>query len=172
MWSEERVALLSKRWAEGYSASQIARMLGGVSRNAVIGKVHRLGLARRITPDRPRPIRLARRPRIVFVPNSVLRPVRVRLPNANLADIRELQPAHNEPRTIQTIGAGECRFPIGDPQDADFAFCGRATCTTYCVQHQRLCYEPSRKRQSEDASIARVTRWLDRRGRSADAVAA
>ena len=61
MWSEERVALLRKLWAEGYTGSEIANELGGVTRNAVIGKVHRLGLAARATqyyrPRPPRPVR-------------------------------------------------------------------------------------------------------------------
>ena len=61
-WTEERVSLLRKLWTEGLSASQIAKQLGGVTRNAVIGKVHRLGLAGRATPSRPakRPVRAAR----------------------------------------------------------------------------------------------------------------
>ena len=66
-WTEERVEVLKKLWAEGHSASQIAKQLGGVTRNAVIGKVHRLGLSGRATPSRPvkRPPRLARpKPRI------------------------------------------------------------------------------------------------------------
>jgi GcrA cell cycle regulator len=52
-WTEERVDILKKLWAEGHSASQIAKELGGVTRNAVIGKVHRLGLSGRATPSRP-----------------------------------------------------------------------------------------------------------------------
>ena len=61
-WTEERVEKLKTLWAEGHSASQIANQLGGVTRNAVIGKVHRLGLSGRATPSRPvkRPPRLAR----------------------------------------------------------------------------------------------------------------
>ena len=61
-WTDERVTVLKKLWAEGHSASQIAKQLGGVTRNAVIGKVHRLGLSGRATPSRPvkRPPRLAR----------------------------------------------------------------------------------------------------------------
>ena len=53
MWTDERVELLKKLWAEGLSASQVAKQLGGVTRNAVIGKVHRLGLSGRATPSRP-----------------------------------------------------------------------------------------------------------------------
>src|SRR4051794_16711890 len=52
-WTEERVGLLKKLWLEGLSASQIAKQLGGVTRNAVIGKVHRLGLSGRATPSQP-----------------------------------------------------------------------------------------------------------------------
>ena len=52
-WSDERTATLQKLWAEGLSASQIAKQLGGVSRNAVIGKVHRMGLPYRATSSRP-----------------------------------------------------------------------------------------------------------------------
>ena len=52
-WTEDRVEVLKKLWAEGHSASQIAKQLGGVTRNAVIGKVHRLGLSGRATPSRP-----------------------------------------------------------------------------------------------------------------------
>ena len=48
-WTDERVEILTKMWAEGNSASQIAKELGGVTRNAVIGKVHRLGLSNRAT---------------------------------------------------------------------------------------------------------------------------
>ena len=54
-WTEDRVEILSKLWAEGLSASQIAKQLGGVTRNAVIGKVHRLGLSGRAKPSRPKP---------------------------------------------------------------------------------------------------------------------
>jgi len=52
-WTEDRVEILTKLWAEGLSASQIAKQLGGVTRNAVIGKVHRLGLSGRAKPSNP-----------------------------------------------------------------------------------------------------------------------
>ena len=52
-WTDERVETLKKLWLDGLSASQIAKSLGGVTRNAVIGKVHRLGLSGRATPSQP-----------------------------------------------------------------------------------------------------------------------
>jgi len=53
-WSDDRITTLSKLWQDGLSASQIAKQLGGVTRNAVIGKIHRLGLSGRATPSRPK----------------------------------------------------------------------------------------------------------------------
>ena len=67
MWTDERVEQLKSLWTEGLSASQIARVLGGVTRNAVIGKVHRLGLAGRASPAR------SERPRISMTPKVSLR---------------------------------------------------------------------------------------------------
>ena len=61
-WTDERIELLTKLWAEGHSASQIAGRLGGVTRNAVIGKVHRLGLPGRTTTSRAKTPRTRRRP--------------------------------------------------------------------------------------------------------------
>jgi GcrA cell cycle regulator len=62
-WSDDRVTTLSKLWLDGLSASQIAKQLGGVTRNAVIGKVHRLGLSGRATPSRPGRAAAVRTPR-------------------------------------------------------------------------------------------------------------
>ncbi|WP_040308565.1 GcrA family cell cycle regulator, partial [Asticcacaulis biprosthecium] len=62
-WTDERVETLKKLWQEGHSASQIAKQLGGVTRNAVIGKVHRLGLSGRAAPSQPtRPLYKPSRP--------------------------------------------------------------------------------------------------------------
>src|ERR1700753_1247832 len=75
-WTDERVDLLKKLWLDGLSASQIAKQLGGVTRNAVIGKVHRLGLAGRAAPSQPsRPVFKARRPARPAAPAVVQRRV-------------------------------------------------------------------------------------------------
>lgn len=143
MWSEERATLLGKLWAEGLSASQIARQLGGVTRNACIGKVHRMGLAGRAQPSRP-----------------AKRPVRTRRMPARPEDLRPIDGALR----IDGLTNWTCRYPIGDPQDADFAFCGR-TCNNmenpYCAQHQKLAYVPVKKRKHD--ATARLANWLDKR---------
>src|ERR1700742_4940648 len=114
-WTEERVAELKKLWAEGHSASQIAKKLGSVTRNAVIGKVHRLGLSGRATPSRPvkRPPRLAR-PKPQQMPRSGVRPgvpairetgaaVAVALPEEPEANIEPQRLPNGDMVTVMTV---------------------------------------------------------------------
>ena len=124
-WTDERVEVLKRLWLEGLSASQIAKQLGGVTRNAVIGKVHRLGLSGRAAPSQPtRPAFRAPRParpaavahRRVEAPRHEARPAP-----------RPIIPYVEEPgtATVLTLGAHMCKWPIGDPSSAEFSFCGR-----------------------------------------------
>lgn len=164
MWSDERVAQLRKLWAEGLSASQIAKELGAVTRNAVIGKVHRLGLAGRATPSRPakRPVRAP--PRSLSLsrhlqPSSHEAQVEAQVHFAEAVarsqDLRPLTMANG--RFLDVLGLSDefCRFPVGEPRAADFGFCGRGVdCGPYCVEHARLCYQPSSTRRSVDRRVA------------------
>ncbi|HHL42097.1 MAG TPA: GcrA cell cycle regulator, partial [Hellea balneolensis] len=127
-WTEERVALLTKLWTEGLSASQVAQQLGGVTRNAVIGKVHRLGLSGRAKPAKP----AKRKPRVAAKPRAttpVTRRVVKAPPPPKPAPIPvEAKPLPNgEYASIMTITDHMCKWPIGDPGTSDFRFCGRGT---------------------------------------------
>lgn len=161
-WNEERVALLRKLWAEGLSASQIAKQLGGVTRNAVIGKVHRLGLAGRATPSRPakRPVRTAR-PRIVGATAPRIRPA-VAAPSTPMPELEPVRLSDGKTVSVLTLTEQMCKFPIGDPNDADFAFCGRsASCGAYCTDHARVTYQPSqakKRRTGEPDELRRMLR--------------
>lgn len=165
-WTEERVAELKKLWAEGHSASQIAKRLGSVTRNAVIGKVHRLGLSGRATPSRPvkRPPRLAR-PKPQAMPrqaSSASSPA----PRGNTAVAVRAEPTHThiseaeaniEPKrlsngdmvTVLTVKDSMCKWPIGDPADNNFGFCGHASAdgSPYCAEHARVAFQPAKKRE-------------------------
>jgi GcrA cell cycle regulator len=151
-WTDERVESLKKLWIEGLSASQIAKQLGGVTRNAVIGKVHRLGLAGRATPSRPakRP-RPASRPRLASSSsNAVARPRMA--PAPYLALVPQLEPLKADDgsvTTVLTLSDTVCKWPIGDPTETTFAFCGRGAgqAGPYCADHAALAFQPSQPRK-------------------------
>ena len=156
-WTDERVEILKRRWAEGLSASQIAAELGGITRNAVIGKVHRLGLSGRAKS----PSSAAPRPRKPRAHSQMLRVSRPTVRgNTALAHAYEYD-AEPEPelvdniiplgqrRTLLELTEETCRWPIGDPASADFFFCGGQTLTSlpYCAYHSRVAYQPPNTRR-------------------------
>src|SRR5712671_3169846 len=117
-WTEERVEILKKLWLDGHSASQIAKQLGGVTRNAVIGKVHRLGLAGRASPSR------SERPRMPMAPKAPS--VRSHVPAVPVVEEDPLQLEDGSHATVLTISDRMCRWPIGDPAASEFHFCGHS----------------------------------------------
>ncbi len=152
-WNDERVELLKKLWAEGLSASQIAGRLGSVTHNAVIGKVHRLGLSGRATTTRMK----SHRPRVRT--NTTKRPAKPRPTSVGNSAFRQLYQGDAEPyvppteeleipqcerKYIQTLEESHCRWPIGDPQEADFHFCGKSKVAglPYCEHHARRAFQP------------------------------
>ncbi|MDV6331735.1 GcrA family cell cycle regulator [Asticcacaulis sp. 201] len=164
-WTDERVETLKKLWQEGHSASQIAKQLGGVTRNAVIGKVHRLGLSGRAAPSQPtRPLyKPARPPRPAAASPAVHASDRPAVPS----NLRRTEPVATRPvisqpivpyveepgtATVLTLGAKMCKWPIGDPSSDSFSFCGRRSDdgTPYCVEHARVAYQPSQKAKKRD----------------------
>jgi len=159
-WTDERVATLKKLWLDGLSASQIAKQLGGVTRNAVIGKVHRLGLSGRAAPSQPaRPaFKAPRAPRPA--PPAPL-PVR-RAPPPIMAAAPVYRHEETGSATVLTLGAHMCKWPIGDPATDSFSFCGRRTGEEgpYCGEHARLAYQPQQKKtkRSGEADLARSLR--------------
>ena len=171
-WTEDRVEILTKLWAEGLSASQIAKQLGGVTRNAVIGKVHRLGLSGRAKPSRPKkatnvrsasPRKRAATSRKPRAPRSVAKPAVVAAPPP--PPPIEAKPLPNgEFATIMTIKDHMCKWPIGDPMESDFRFCGRKIKQgePYCEAHCSVAYQPSRRRGSGPKALPprRPTRYI------------
>jgi GcrA cell cycle regulator len=149
IWSHNRIVQLKKLWHAGLSASQIAAELGNVSRNAVIGKVHRLGLPSRAkSPSSAAPWRRKAHPA-----QHATRPVT--RGNTALAQAREAE-VESDPvtsdnvvpirRRLSLLELNEvtCHWPIGDPLSPDFFFCGGKVLTgsPYCAQHARVAYRP------------------------------
>jgi len=159
-WPDARVEILKQLWLGGLSASQIAAKLGdGITRNAVIGKVHRLGLSGRGSPNRvPRP--RTRRPRQPSVPRRMSSSGNAALKTrTSVAPARQREP---EPEPIRLVDLPEggrigilsltektCRWPIGDPGADDFCFCGHIPQdgTPYCSYHASVAYQPAHERR-------------------------
>ena len=160
-WTEDRVGALKKLWLEGQSASQIAKHLGGgVTRNAVIGKVHRLGLSGRATPSQPartattfRPARTRTTPPVQPSAPRRIEAVQPRpsapVPPTPLPVVVEMPGT----ATVLTLGAHMCKWPIGDPSSREFSFCGRrASEGVYCGEHSRVAYQPQVRRGAKDGA--------------------
>lgn len=157
-WSLEMEEQLKKLWADGLSCSQIAKKIGGVSRNAVIGKVHRLGLSGRANPARPT-LPKRGRTKALSAPKShsgggSRRRAKV-LPAPEPVKLPDPEPMDNgEFANVLTIKDSMCKWPIGDPSEPGFRFCGhRATGPSpYCEAHQQIAFaEPKKRRRTTDA---------------------
>jgi GcrA cell cycle regulator len=156
-WTEDRVGALTKLWLEGQSASQIAKQLGGgVTRNAVIGKVHRLGLSGRAAPSQParatfRPSRPRPAAPPTQAPSAPRRIEAVQPRPVATASVPAPMPDLPGTATVMTLGAHMCKWPIGDPSSTEFSFCGRrASEGVYCLEHARVAYQPQVKRGATD----------------------
>ncbi len=169
-WTDERVEMLKKLWSDGLSASQIAGRLGmGVTRNAVIGKVHRLNLAGRATQPRNSTPRAPREPRMP----GIARPQSPSMPTAGSAALKAYTRAEARPLslpepkplrlvelpkdgriTILHLSDKTCRWPIGDPGTEEFCFCGHGPreSSPYCEYHARIAYQPAQERRMRRAS--------------------
>lgn len=174
-WTDERVEKLKRLWSEGLSASQIAAQLGGVSRNAVIGKVHRLNLPGRAKAGgTPAPARTApppKRPVAAAAPRAPGYTARV-APGRPLTRAEEPEALDDdiaiepviELELVRSANASvpmarrllltelterTCKWPVGDPLKDDFHFCGCESSETspYCKFHAKLAYQPVSERR-------------------------
>ncbi|MEO3386350.1 GcrA family cell cycle regulator [Mesorhizobium sp. CAU 1741] len=164
-WTDERVELLRKLWAEGLSASQIATQLGGVSRNAVIGKVHRLKLSARGRTSSAQP--RAKKAASAGAPaKSVSRQTRTVTASVGATALavqfdaepvarQMLRPSANVvvpiSRKLSLIQLSErtCKWPNGDPLSEEFSFCGNEAGDSgpYCGYHSKVAYQPASERR-------------------------
>ena len=131
-WTPERIAELTRLWNAGLTTSEIGMQLG-ISKNAVVGKAHRLHLS-----ARPSPIKRSGRPRLA------VRPMVPRLPVASGAHVHAPAPKPRPvvvPRVVE-LSNHACRWPIGHPGEAGFHFCGAqaAAGRPYCTSHCALAY--------------------------------
>lgn len=146
-WTDDRVATLTKLWADGLSASQIAAELGGVTRNAVIGKVHRLGLSGRAKPASTSARKLKTATRSASTYNTrprALRPTGRTAPSMpTRATIEDIPAPKSKKLALVDLTEKTCKWPDGDPSTDDFHFCGNTTKedAPYCQYHCRMAYQ-------------------------------
>lgn len=171
-WTDERVERLSTLWLEGRSASQIAAELGGgVSRNAVIGKVHRLGLSGRTPPPAAAEIVPVLAPDIatpgpapVEIPvllasaepdDALPGPLAIAFDLPVLRGAKDVVIPLSDRVTILELGAAMCRWPLGDPTSAEFRFCGCSAVGTlpYCQEHARVAFQPVTDRRRAERTL-------------------
>jgi GcrA cell cycle regulator len=172
-WTDDRINLLKRMWKEGKSAAEIAKVLGkGVTRNAVIGKAHRMGLSGRPSPiKKPEPVAKKAAPVAAAPKKAAPAPAAPAKSGAKKSTPVAPPPASNKnaaapaPEEIKRIDRKEiippgggvnlidlsermCKWPIGDPREADFTFCGLAIRpgTPYCPGHASMAYQSSSRR--------------------------
>ncbi|HYD18628.1 MAG TPA: GcrA family cell cycle regulator [Patescibacteria group bacterium] len=160
-WTDERIALLKKMWKEGKSAAEIAKTLGkGVTRNAVIGKAHRMGLSGRPSPIK-KPAAAPKKEKEAAPKKEAVKETRSSKPSAaasspkmNPMMAREPEDVRKTDKEILPLNGGiplidlterMCKWPIGDPKEDDFTFCGRGIRpgTPYCPDHAAMAYQTS-----------------------------
>ena len=146
-WTPERENQLRELWTAGLSASRIAAELGGTTRNAVIGKAHRLGLSgrasRKGSGDSKSGMRLVSRVSTPRVPRAQIRP-------------RYVEPVERSEFAVslEQLTDKHCKWPLGDPRTREFHFCGgtRSEGMSYCEYHCAVAYQiPSRREESVPA---------------------
>jgi len=171
MWTDERVETLRKLWAEGLSASQIAAQLGGVSRNAVIGKVHRLKLSSRgratAAPARQKkPVQAPTASTVKAAPRPAATPTRIITATVGATALQTqfdaepvarqyLRPVEDVvvpiSRRLQLVELTErtCKWPNGDPLTEEFHFCGNEAGESgpYCKYHSKIAFQPAAERR-------------------------
>ena len=143
-WTRDREEKLKELWKKGHTASQIAKILGETTRNAVIGKAHRLKLAARA------PAKGVKAEKKQVLSNKEVKNEKFISRKARFRSIlldKNFEP--ESPKTLEQLEDKNCRWPIGHPDEKDFYFCGRTPVEgfSYCKLHVLYAFQPKNQKE-------------------------
>ena len=143
-WNEEKVSKLIELWGKGNTASQIAEIIGGLSRNAVIGKAHRLNLSAKI---KTRNISSSQGFNSNLEENKSKQKQGRKSKFKSLLIEKDFEPEN--PKKLEELDENSCKWPVGHPEEQSFYFCGRSSLKdfSYCKLHLLYAYQPKGKRE-------------------------
>ena len=162
-WTEEKVAKLKELWGKGNTASQIAEIIGGISRNAVIGKAHRLNLSAKI---KTRTATSTENFESSIDDKKIKNRRSRRSKFKSLIIDKDFEPEN--PKQLEELDENSCKWPIGHPDEKSFYFCGRSSLKdfSYCKLHLLYAYQPKGKKE-DDADKEEVPEFIDKKIQSA-----
>ena len=143
-WNEEKVEKLKELWGKGSTASQIAEIIGGLSRNAVIGKAHRLNLSSKI---KTRNASSSQNFHNSSEENSSKQRRDRKSKFQSLIIEKDFEPEN--PKKLEELDESSCKWPVGHPEEKSFYFCGRSSLKdfSYCKLHLLYAYQPKGRKE-------------------------
>ena len=163
-WTEEKVNKLKELWGKGQTASQIAGIIGGVSRNAVIGKAHRLNLSAKIktrSSISQNTVNTNSQNNSEFKKGSRKNRFRSLLLDKNFEAAKNLQ--------LEDLNENTCKYMEGHPDEKDSSFCGRKTVEkfSYCPLHLMIVFQPKGKKDEVIDKDEEVPQFIEKKVKSA-----
>ena len=162
-WTEEKVSKLKELWGKGKTASQIAEIIGGISRNAVIGKAHRLNLSAKIK-QRTVPNQNLKKTNLE---KSSYRKIGRRSRFKSLLIEKDFEPEN--PKQLEELDENSCKWPIGHPDESSFYFCGRKSLKdfSYCKLHLLYAFQPKGKKEDASEKDMEIPPFIEKKKKSA-----